>query len=119
MKKRKLGSQGLEVPVLGLGCMGMTFAYGTGSDANECLKVLDRTLELSMNFWDTAQSYGPYTNEELLSKALKGRREKVIIATKFAWKNGVAPQDPLDGSPQNARESLKGRLQRLGSDYID
>jgi aryl-alcohol dehydrogenase-like predicted oxidoreductase len=119
MQKRKLGQQGLEVPVLGLGCMGMTFAYGTGSDANECLKVLDRTLELGMNFWDTAQSYGPYTNEELLAKALKGRRDKVIIATKFAWKNGVADTDTLDGSAKNARESLEGCLQRLGTDHID
>jgi aryl-alcohol dehydrogenase-like predicted oxidoreductase len=119
VQKRKLGRQGLEVPVLGLGCMGMTFAYGTGSDANECLKVLDRTLELGMNFWDTAQSYGPYTNEELLSKALKGRRDKVIIATKFAWKNGVAGPDTLDGSAKNARESLEGCLQRLSTDHID
>ncbi len=119
MKKRKLGTQGLEVPVLGLGCMGMTFAYGTGSDANECLKVLERSLELGMNFWDTAQSYGPYTNEELLSKVLAGRRNKVIVATKFAWQNGIAKPENLDGSEANARTSLEGCLRRLGTDYVD
>ena len=120
MQKRKLGSQGLEVPVLGLGCMGMTFAYNGGkADPEECLKVLDRSLELGINFWDTAQSYGPFTNEELLGKALKGRREKVIVATKFAWKNGKAGPDTLDGSPANARESLEGCLKRLGTDYVD
>jgi aryl-alcohol dehydrogenase-like predicted oxidoreductase len=120
MQKRLLGKQGLEVPVLGLGCMGMTFAYGGGkADPAECLKVLDRSLELGMNFWDTAQSYGPFTNEELLSKALKGRREKVIVATKFAWKEGVASPQNLDGSPQNARQSLEGCLSRLGTNYVD
>jgi aryl-alcohol dehydrogenase-like predicted oxidoreductase len=120
MQKRKLGTQGLEVPVLGLGCMGMTFAYRVGTtDPNECLKVLDRTLELGMNFWDTAQSYGPFTNEELLAKALKGRREKVIVATKFAWKDGKASPDNLDGSEKNARESLEGCLKRLGTDHVD
>ena len=104
MKKRKLGTQGLEVPVLGLGCMGMTFAYRVGTaDPAECLKVLDRSLELGMNFWDTAQSYGPFTNEELLAKALQGRRNKVIVATKFAWKDGVAGPENLDGSEKNAR----------------
>jgi aryl-alcohol dehydrogenase-like predicted oxidoreductase len=120
MQKRKLGRLGLEVPVLGLGCMGMTFAYGGGkADPDECLKVLDRSLELGMNFWDTAQSYGPFTNEELLGRALKGRREKVIVATKFAWKNGAAGPENLDGSPENARESLEGCLKRLGTDYVD
>jgi aryl-alcohol dehydrogenase-like predicted oxidoreductase len=120
MQKRKLGRQGLEVPVLGLGCMGMTFAYGGGkADPDECLRVLDRSLELGMNFWDTAQSYGPFTNEALLGRALKGRREKVIVATKFAWKNGAAGPENLDGSPENARESLEGCLKRLGTDYVD
>ncbi len=120
MKKRKLGRQGLEVSALGLGCMGMTFAYKVGTaDPNECLRVLERSLELGINFWDTAQSYGPFTNEELLAKVLKGRRDKVIVATKFAWKNGVASPDNLDGSPGNARESLEGCLKRLGTDYVD
>jgi len=120
MQKRKLGRQGLEVSALGLGCMGMTFAYRVGTaDHNECLKVLDRSLELGINFWDTAQSYGPFTNEELLGKALKGRRDKVIVATKFAWKEGVARPNTLDGSPQNACQSLEGCLNRLGTDYVD
>lgn len=118
MEKRKLGKQGLEVPALGLGCMGMTFAYHKADEA-QCLKVLDRALQLGVTFWDTAQSYGPFTNEELLGKALRGRRSKVVVATKFAWKDGQAGPDNLDGSPENARQTLEGCLQRLGTDYVD
>ena len=118
MKKRKLGRQGLEVPELGLGCMGMTFAYHP-SDPAECLRVLERSLELGMPFWDTAQSYGPFTNEELLGQALKGRRSQVTIATKFGWKDGKVSPESLDGSAKNARESVEGSLRRLGTDYLD
>ena len=107
MQSRKIGNQGLEVPSLGLGCMGMTFAYQK-ADESQCLATLDRSLELGLNFWDTAQSYGPFTNEILLGKALKGRREKVVLATKFAWKDGIPGKDNLDGSAQNARNTLKG-----------
>src|ERR1041384_1091899 len=106
METRKLGQQGLEVPALGLGCMGMSFAYGK-ADESECLRVLDRSLELGMNFWDTAESYGPYLNEELLGKALKGRRQRVLVATKFAWKDGKGTPENLDGSPENARRALE------------
>jgi aryl-alcohol dehydrogenase-like predicted oxidoreductase len=118
MQSRKIGNQGLEVPSLGLGCMGMTFAYQK-ADESQCLATLDRSLELGLNFWDTAQSYGPFTNEILLGKALKGRREKVVLATKFAWKDGIPGKDNLDGSAQNARNTLEGSLQRLGTDYVD
>ena len=118
MEKRKLGKQGLEVPAIGLGCMGMTFAYHKADEA-QCLKVLDRALQLGVTFWDTAQSYGPFTNEELLGKALRGRRSKVVVATKFAWKGGQAGPDNLDGSPENARQTLEGCLKRLGTDYVD
>ena len=84
MQTRKLGQQGLEVSALGLGCMGMSFAYGPGNDA-ESLRVLDRAFELGINFWDTAELYGPFKNEELLASALTGkRREDLIIATKLA-----------------------------------
>ncbi|HET9870456.1 MAG TPA: aldo/keto reductase, partial [bacterium] len=117
MEKRVLG-QGLEVPALGLGCMGMTFAYHP-ADAAESLRVLDRSLELGMNFWDTAQSYGPFTNEELLGRALKGRRDKVVLATKFGWKGGRAVPEALDGSPENTRDSVEGCLRRLGTDHLD
>ncbi len=90
MKTRKLGSD-LEVSAVGLGCMGMSFAYGE-ADEKESLATIDRALELGVNFLDTADMYGPYTNEELVGKALKGRREKFVLATKF----GIVfdPNDP-------------------------
>ena len=87
MQKRKLGRQGLEVSALGLGCMGMSWAYGPAED-RESLRVLDRALELGVGFWDTAEIYGPFKNEELLGQAMKGRRDKVVVATKFAWTFG-------------------------------
>jgi len=120
MQKRKLGRQGLEVSALGLGCMGMSHAYGHPNDA-ESLRVLDKALELGVNFWDTAEMYGPFANEKLLGRALKGRpRQNVIIATKFAWKFGPGgEQIGLDGSPAHIRESIEGSLKRLGTDYID
>jgi aryl-alcohol dehydrogenase-like predicted oxidoreductase len=120
MQKRKLGRQGLEVSALGLGCMGMSYAYGHPDDA-ESLRVLNRALELGINFWDTAEMYGPFTNEELLGRALKGKpRQNVIIATKFAWKFGPkGEQIGLDGSPTHIRESIEGSLKRLDTDYID
>lgn len=118
MEKRKLGRQGLEVSALGLGCMGMSFAYGKADEA-ECLRALDRSLELGINFWDTAESYGPFLNEELLGKALKGRRDKVILATKFAWRGGQANPENLDGSPGNVIQSVEGSLTRLGTDVLD
>ncbi len=98
--------------------MGMSFAYGKADEA-ESLRTLNRSLELGINFWDTAESYGPYLNEELLAKALKGRREKVIAATKFGWKNGIVNPENLDGSPENVRRAVEGSLKRLGTDYID
>lgn len=118
MEKRKLGKQGLEVSALGLGCMGMSFAYGKADEA-ESLRTLHRSLELGINFWDTAESYGPFLNEELLAKALKGKRDKVIVATKIAWKDGKASPDNLDGSPANVRKAVEGCLKRLATDHID
>jgi len=120
MQQRKLGRQGLEVSILGLGCMGMSYAYGHPDDA-ESLRVLDRALELGINFWDTAEMYGPFANEELLGRALKGKpRRNVVIATKFAWKFGPkGEQIGLDGTPAHIRESVEGSLRRLGTDYID
>ena len=88
MEKRKLGRQGLEVPAVGLGCMGMSWAYG-GADEADSIRVLHRALDLGVNFWDTAEMYGPFTNEELVGKAILGRRRQdVIVATKFAMKFG-------------------------------
>lgn len=120
MQRRKLGSQGLQVSALGLGCMGMSSAYGPGDDA-ESLRVLHRALDLGMNFWDTAQSYGPFKNELLIGQALKGkRREDVIIATKFAWQFGPNGEPVvLDSTPANIRKTTDESLRRLGTDYID
>ncbi|HSW68623.1 MAG TPA: aldo/keto reductase [Gammaproteobacteria bacterium] len=120
MQKRKLGSQGLEVSALGLGCMGMSWAYGA-ADKTESLGVLQRALELGINFWDTAEVYGPLKNEELLGEALKKTpRDKVIIATKFGFtwdeKNEI---NGTNSSPSHIRKSIDGSLKRLGTDYID
>lgn len=120
MKKRKLGSQGLEASALGLGCMGMSDFYGSRND-EESLKVLDRAIELGITFWDTADMYGPYTNEELVGKALRKHRQKVTLATKF----GIVrdPNDPskrgINGRPEYVRSSVEGSLKRLGTDTID
>ena len=118
VQKRILGRQGLEVSSIGLGCMGMSWAYGPTDEA-ESLRTLSRALELGVNFWDTAEMYGPFKNEELLGKALKGVRQKVVVATKFAMKfeNGVPVG--LDSSPAHIKWSIEGSLKRLGTDYID
>ena len=118
MDQRNLGP--LEVPAIGLGCMGMSAFYGT-TDEGEAIATIHRALELGCNFLDTAEMYGPYENEKLLGKALKGRRDDVVLATKF----GIVadPDDPkkrsLDGSPENVRRSIEGSLERLGTDHVD
>jgi aryl-alcohol dehydrogenase-like predicted oxidoreductase len=117
MEQRTLGTSGLTVPALGLGCMGMTWAYGS-ADADESIATIHRAIELGITFFDTAEIYGPYTNEELLGRALAGRRDEVIVATKF----GVRPTERgrvIDGSPANVRRSIEGSLERLGTDYVD
>jgi aryl-alcohol dehydrogenase-like predicted oxidoreductase len=122
MKTRKLGS--LEVSELGLGCMGMSAFYGS-SDEGEAIATIQRALELGINFLDTAQLYGPLTNESLVGRAIKGRREDVVIATKFARRMDAAtPGDmstvgELDGSADHVRSSIEGSLKRLGTDYVD
>jgi aryl-alcohol dehydrogenase-like predicted oxidoreductase len=119
MKKQKLGSD-LEVSAIGLGCMGMSFAYGA-SDETESLATIDRALELGVNFLDTADIYGPHTNEVLVGKALKGRRDKFVLATKF----GIV-FDPtnlgirgVNGKPEYVREAVEASLKRLEIDTID
>jgi aryl-alcohol dehydrogenase-like predicted oxidoreductase len=118
MTKRKLGRQGLEVSALGLGCMGMSQSYGVRDD-DESIATIHRAIELGVTFFDTAEVYGPYTNEKLLGRALKGRRGKVVIATKFGFRieNGklVGP----DSRPERVREAAEGSLRRLGTDHID
>jgi aryl-alcohol dehydrogenase-like predicted oxidoreductase len=120
MEQRALGTQGLSVSILGLGCMGMTFAYG-GQDDTESAATIHRSIELGCTFFDTADMYGPLTNEELLGEALKGRREQVVIATKFG--NEVSPDGKLtgkvNGRPDYLRSQLEGSLRRLRTDHID
>jgi aryl-alcohol dehydrogenase-like predicted oxidoreductase len=120
MNRRQLGSQGLEVSAEGLGCMGMTWAYGAG-DEQAGLATIDRALELGVTFLDTAEVYGPYTNEELVGRAIAGRRDQFEIATKFGFViNPDAPSDrATDGSPENASRACESSLERLGVDHID
>jgi aryl-alcohol dehydrogenase-like predicted oxidoreductase len=120
MDRRQLGSQGLEVSAEGLGCMGMTWAYGRG-DEQSGLQTIDRALELGISFLDTAEVYGPYTNEELVGRAIAGRREDVQVATKFGFVvNPERPSDrAVDGRPENVRRACEGSLRRLGIDQID
>jgi len=117
--RRKLG-QNLEVSALGLGCMGMSWAYGPADD-KESLKVLHHAFEIGVNFWDTAEIYGPFKNEELLGKAMKTiPRDKLVIATKYAWRfNNKGERVALDSSPQHVKQAVEGSLKRLGTDYID
>ena len=119
MKTRKLGNGGLTVSALGLGCMGMSAFYGKGDEA-QSLKTLDRALELGVTFWDTSDIYGPFTNEELVGKALKGRRGQVTLATKFGMQfaaDGVS--QAVNGRPEYVKSACDASLKRLGVDYID
>ena len=118
MKKRKLGNQGLEVSELGLGCMGMSWAYGAADD-QESLAALDRAIELGINFFDTAEAYGPYKNEELLGQAFKGRRDGVVIATKFGFRIQDGKLVGTDSRPEHVKEVAEASLRRLGTDHID
>jgi aryl-alcohol dehydrogenase-like predicted oxidoreductase len=115
---RMLGTQGLTVSALGLGCMGMSQSYGTPND-EESVATIHRALELGVTLFDTAEVYGPYTNETLLGRALVGRRDRAIIATKFGWEIGSTGRGGLDSRPSHIREAVEGSLRRLGTDYID
>ena len=118
MQKRKLGNQGLEVSALGLGCMGMNWAYGP-ADEQESIATLERALELGITFFDTAEAYGPFKNEELLGRAFKGKRDRIILATKFGWKFKDGKLEGLDSRPEHIREVTDAALQRLQTDHID
>jgi aryl-alcohol dehydrogenase-like predicted oxidoreductase len=116
MNKRTLGSQGLVVSAEGLGCMGMSQSYGPANE-QESLATIDRALDLGIDFFDTAEVYGPYINEELVGRALRGKRDNVIIATKFGWKIEDGKMTGLDS--KHIRQAVDGSLKRLATDHID
>jgi aryl-alcohol dehydrogenase-like predicted oxidoreductase len=115
---RRLGTQGLEVSAIGLGCMGMSHAYGTPDDA-ESIATIHRAIDLGCTFLDTAEVYGPFTNEELLGRALAGRRDQVQIATKFGFVIGKGHFAGADSRPEHIREVVEASLKRLRTDRID
>lgn len=120
MKTRKLGRGGPEVSAIGLGCMGMAAFYGQASDEAQATAVIHRALELGVTFLDTAEMYGPHTNEIQIGKALADRRDKAFVATKFGiGYNAERTALTVDGSPANVRRAIEGSLQRLGMDHVD
>ena len=118
MTKRRLGSQGLEVSTLGLGCLGMSQSYGERDDS-ESIATIQRALDLGVTFFDTAEAYGPFHNEELLGRALEGRRAQAVIATKFGWRFENGQMRGTDSSPAHIKEVVEASLRRLRTDYID
>jgi aryl-alcohol dehydrogenase-like predicted oxidoreductase len=116
MKKRTLGRNNLEVSAIGLGCMGMSFAYGTPPDRQEMIKLIRAAVDRGVTFFDTAEAYGPFTNEELLGDALAPVRSQVVIATKFGMKLGT---NAMDSRPEHIREVAEASLERLEVDSID
>lgn len=115
MQKRKLGNSGLEVPALGMGCMNLSFGTGKAADINDGIKVIRSAYEKGITFFDTAEAYGPYTNEELVGESLKPFRKDVIIATKF----GMISDTGINSQPAHIRKVVETSLKRLQTDYID
>jgi aryl-alcohol dehydrogenase-like predicted oxidoreductase len=121
MERRSLGTQGLEVSALGLGCMGMSQSYGTAAERNdaESTATIHRAIDLGVTFFDTAEVYGPFTNETLLGRALKGKRDGVCIATKFGFQIEGGKNVGVDSRPQHIRDVVEASLRRLRTDHID
>lgn len=118
MEKRQLGKSGLEVSALGLGCMGLSFGYGPATDKNEGIALIRAAFERGITFFDTAEAYGPFTNEELLGEALEPFRDQVVIATKFGFEGGDS-KGGLNSKPENIRAFVEASLKRLRTDRID
>ena len=118
MQKRKLGNSGLEVSALGLGCMGLSFGYGPATDTKDAVALIRKAFELGVTFFDTAEAYGPFINEEVVGEAVESFRDKVVIATKFGFKDGDS-KTGLDSRPERIREVAEAALKRLRTDVID
>src|SRR5437588_3644260 len=123
MRKRKLGKSNLEVSAIGLGCMGMSFSYGPPKDKKEMIPLFDAAVERGITFFDTAEVYGPFTNEELVGEALAPFRKQVVIATKFGFDLSGSDTRPgaagLNSRPEHIKEAVEGSLKRLKVDVID
>jgi len=118
MQKRKLGKSGLEVSEIGLGCMGLSYGYGPAAETQDAIQLIRTAYELGVTFFDTAEAYGPFTNEELLGEALAPFRDQVVIATKFGFEGGNA-QGGLNSKPETIRKVVEAALKRLRTDRID
>jgi aryl-alcohol dehydrogenase-like predicted oxidoreductase len=122
MQKRKLGKSNLEVSALGLGCMGMSFSYGAPKDKGEMIALIRAAVDRGITFFDTAEVYGPYTNEDLVGEALEPVRDRVVIATKFGFRmdgDGKPGSQSLDSRPEHIKQAVEGSLKRLRTDVID
>src|SRR6516225_4926097 len=118
MKKRTLGESGLEVSAIGFGCMGLNFGYGHALGKEDAVNMIRAAYDRGVTFFDTAEVYGPFTNEELVGEALASVRDKVVIATKFGFAGGNV-QGEMDSRPEHIREVTEASLKRLKTDYID
>src|SRR5436189_3316768 len=119
MQKRKLGKSNLEVSALGLGCMGLSFGYGPAIEKHEGISLIRAAVDLGVTLFDTAEVYGPYTNEELVGEALAPVRDRVVIATKFGFRFENGKQAGLDSRPSHIRDVAEAALRRLNTDCID
>ncbi len=118
MQKRKLGKSGLEVSAMGLGCMGLSYGYGPATDTGDAIALIRKAFDLGVTFFDTAEAYGPFLNENVLGEALQPIRDQVVIATKFGFTDGLVSKG-LDSRPENIRAVTEAALKRLRTDHID